>query len=180
MQFWIGIATVVTASAAVVAIVVAVRAQRNQLRLEALRLRLDLFDKRFAVYRTAEEFVWYMLREAYNIEIGADYRRFLRAKSEASFLFGSDVVMYLENVNRIFIDLYPKCKDFSHQNSQGLDVLELGREITDVWGKLSGEVPAQHKDVFSGYLQLHEEVPVPWHSWFFTRPTEWNADKESH
>jgi hypothetical protein len=58
------------------------------------KVRLDLFDKRFAVYEELRLSIGEQLK--YNRVSDADYFKFARAVSRAKFLFGSEVSQYLE------------------------------------------------------------------------------------
>lgn len=62
------------------------------------RFRLDLFEKRYGVFCGARDFVASVVREGRVVDTAQ--REFWRATSDVQFLFGSDVVEYLDLLNR--------------------------------------------------------------------------------
>lgn len=58
------------------------------------KVRLDLFDKRFAVYEELRLSIGEQLK--YNHVYDVNYFKFARAAARAKFLFGSEVSQYLE------------------------------------------------------------------------------------
>lgn len=59
------------------------------------KLKLDLFDKRLAIYETATAFIGEITRQGYVSP--ADPEQFLRDTREARWLFGHEIELYLNN-----------------------------------------------------------------------------------
>jgi hypothetical protein len=62
------------------------------------KLRLDLFDRRFAVYVQTLDFIGAVLQEGY--PAGEQYGPFARARDRAQFLFGPEVEVLLERIHK--------------------------------------------------------------------------------
>jgi hypothetical protein len=76
------------------------------------KLRLDLFDKRLAVYSAAREFLGILLRQGHP-EHG-DFMPLLRARDAAMFLFDEDVEQFLERVNLLGAQMGRWHRDLEH------------------------------------------------------------------
>ena len=69
----------------------------NQFRVTRNKLRLDLFEKRFAVFESTGKFIAKMVHETRpTLEDVFDYRESLR---EAEFLFEQDITEYLKAID---------------------------------------------------------------------------------
>ena len=68
----------------------------HQWRIARDKLRLDLFEKRYKVYKAAKEFLRLIFRGDPVTE--DDVGRFMLGISDAEFLFGKDVVQYLARI----------------------------------------------------------------------------------
>ena len=70
----------------------------NQYRIARLRLRLDLFDKRYKVFDGARRMISHVVREAQlPVTVMQEY---WTATTDRRFLFGDDVVEYLEQLDK--------------------------------------------------------------------------------
>jgi hypothetical protein len=94
---------IATVIASVTAAIVALRMGRtqadiskSQLRTAHEKLRLDLFEKRYAVYTAARDLISVILRDGDLND--ADLRKFYIGTADASFLFHHEVVAYLSRL----------------------------------------------------------------------------------
>jgi hypothetical protein len=101
-----------TALAALIA-GIAVSLTYQQYRMNALRLKHELFERRFKVYDVFRWFVGSVMREGKTSH--AVCESFLREISQAEFLFGPEIPEYLTSVYK-----------------KGLDLVRSDREITSV------------------------------------------------
>ena len=94
---------------AFIALTVAIVSVR-QYRVERMKLRHDLFDRRFAVFKTAQLFVSKVIQDA---ELPADeYTDFVDAWQRSRFLFGNDVSDYLDELRKRSLKIrYGKMKE---------------------------------------------------------------------
>ncbi len=100
----------------------------QQFRLGRERLKLDLFEKRFAVFAAVRRFLSAIAAEGkFQMEQLFEYRR---SVAEASFLFESDITTFIEEIDKHALRLWVvKEKD---------SVTPLGDEkvrLADGWGK---------------------------------------------
>ena len=105
----------------IIAIIVA-RIAYDQYRTAKDKLRLDLFDKRFVVYKAFDDFRR-LVQDSGNVEL-ADLQEFHRKTEMVVFLFDSDIIDYRQ-------ELYQKAVDLRQLN-QKLDRLDVGDERTRV------------------------------------------------
>ena len=71
--------------------------------LARARFKLDLFDKRFAVYKATQIFLCIILGAA-RFEMG-EFWEFRRDTQDAPFLFRDDIVQFLEAIDKAALDL---------------------------------------------------------------------------
>lgn len=75
----------------------------QQFRLGREKFKLDLFEKRFAVFDATRKFLSTILTEGHvDMQIVYEYRA---GVAEASFLFDSDITEYLDEIDNKAIDL---------------------------------------------------------------------------
>jgi hypothetical protein len=67
------------------------------------KLRLDLFDRRYKIYDATRKFLGTILREATFTD--AELFEFYAGTSDTEFLFGSDIVDYLEQIRKRALDM---------------------------------------------------------------------------
>ena len=87
----IGIATVVVA-------VIASRIQRQQAETNRRQYRLALFEKRMKVFEATQTLIATIIRDA-TIDLNQLFQ-FLRETRDASFLFGPEIVEYMDDLYR--------------------------------------------------------------------------------
>jgi hypothetical protein len=75
----------------------------QQWRVADNKLRLELFDRRYKVYDATRKFLALILREATFTD--SQLFEFYGGTSDAQFLFGADVVDYLEQIRNRAVDM---------------------------------------------------------------------------
>jgi hypothetical protein len=120
---------------ALVAVIVALREGHKQRKLQ---LKLSLFDKRFSVFRRADDFVNLVLREQGRFDIKTDYMAFVYAKEEAQFLFPrkSAIRPYLEEIRSKAMELSAATDEIVRARVEGkpeetVEIKELMRHFLD-------------------------------------------------
>jgi hypothetical protein len=132
-----------------VAAIVALITYRH-FRLEREKFKLDLFDKRFAVFSAAREFLRLIARTA-KIEM-KDFSEYAGNTQDAAFLFDEKIADYLTSLYERAVDL---------QTTQKLyEPLPVGDERTRLCNKEHDQLVELHnellklKDVFAAYLKF--------------------------
>ncbi len=124
---------------------------RDQHRLEREKFKLDLFEKRFGVYKAVQRFISIILRDR-AVDLDNNLFEFRRDTQDAIFLFSKDIVEYVDRVDNLALELWEKIA-----SCEGLPVGEelsrLCREQTDLIGALRKELH-KLKDVFAPYLKF--------------------------
>ncbi|MBC8378484.1 MAG: hypothetical protein H8E62_04845 [Planctomycetes bacterium] len=122
----------------------------QQHKLAKERLKLDLFEKRFAVYKAAQRFLSIILRDA-NFKDGELFE-FRGGTQDGTFLFGPDIPDYIAMLDK-------KALDMKTANMQ-LEGLPKSDERSELVGKemqllkeLTDELP-RLKEVFAPYLRF--------------------------
>ena len=146
MDFPTVFAALLTPTVAVLGIFIAYR----QWRLAQNKFKLDLFDRRFAVFVAARNFISQILTtgEVSDLEL----TKFLFSTREAKWLLSSDLAEYLDK------ELYEKAVDLQRLGSEIEQLSELERsEAIKAQVEVKKWFIAQHKvldDRFSPYLKL--------------------------
>lgn len=114
------------------------------------RFKLDLFEKRFAVYKAAQKLLSIILRDA-KIELNNifDYQR---DRQDAVFLFDQKIVDYLDVLYRKALTLQTTREEYKPL-PVGTERKKLVKEESKVLRELLDELP-KLKDVFSPYLKF--------------------------
>jgi hypothetical protein len=126
----------------------------RQHRLQRHRLRLDLYDKRFAVFQSLMEFLSVILRDA-KVPL-EQYYVFRTRTAQAAFLFGDDVNRYLEQIveNAMrFRELNERLG--TNAMPMGVERTELVTEESELLRWLSGQIE-QARTLFSKYIAFTE------------------------
>jgi hypothetical protein len=122
----------------------------KQFRLEREKFKLDLFDKRFAVFSVAREFLRFITQTA-KIEM-KDLSEYLGNTQDAAFLFNEKIADHLTSLYKKAVDLQTTQKIYEPLpvgeererlcNKEHDLLLELGNELLKL------------KDVFAPYLKF--------------------------
>jgi hypothetical protein len=123
---------------------------RSQYLLARERFKLDLFEKRFAVYKGVQSFLTNIMRDAkVTIEILIQFR----AKTQDSiFLFDDEITKYLKGVDEKalkFHEIAEELKDLPKGDQRS----KLAKEHTKLLRWLFDQLP-KLKDIFSPYLKF--------------------------
>lgn len=126
----------------------------RQHRLQRQRLRLDLYEKRFEVYRAVKTLLHSVISEGrVNVE---EILRFRTDIAEAAFFYGDDVNQYLEQLTRNVIQFRRKNERL---RANTLPDGEARSDLVDAESALLGWLTDQHTaapDVFSPYLAFRD------------------------
>jgi hypothetical protein len=122
--------------------------------LQRQRLRLDLYEKRFAVFQALMIFLDAALRDA---KLPLDlYHRFRTGTAQVAFLFGAEVNEYLEEIGE-------KAMRFRELNERlaadampfGTERSELAKQETELLKWLADQ-PEHARTLFSKYIAFAE------------------------
>lgn len=123
---------------------------RQQFRLAREKFKLDLFEKRFAVYKGTQKYLAEILRDG-RLDLEESIQ-FLRETQDATFLFDHNIVEYLDSLYRRGVDLMTL-----NNKLEGVPVGPERNELCEREGKLLKELTdeiVQIKDVFAPYLRF--------------------------
>ena len=121
-----------------------------QYKLSKDKFKLDLFEKRYAVYKATQKFLSKISLEA-KIELD-DLGRFKAETQDAVFLYKNDIVTYLE-------DIYSKALSFWQKQENIRDVpigderSSMSRELSESFHELVSQLP-ELKNKFKSYLSF--------------------------
>lgn len=107
----------------------------NQFRLQKLRWRVDVYDKRYPVFINTMEYLSHIVQH-HNISNEVLFK-FLRGSKDKEFLFGENIKKYLE-------ELYLK----------GLDLQLIAIELKNVpVGKKRDQMVGQSSEIFKWFMK---------------------------
>ena len=140
--FLAGMAVVIAGAVAYIA--------HRQYTLAKEKFKLDMFDKRFAVYKAAQRFLTVILLDGkVDLDKLSEYRR---DTQDATFLFGQDIPQYLKRIDGLALELWETVSTY-----QGLPVgkerTRLCEKKTKVLQALIAELP-NLRNVFAAYLRF--------------------------
>jgi hypothetical protein len=144
-----------SALAAITALWISLWVANVQRQIQTKQLKQDLFEKRYAIFLAAEAFLAHVLKTDGSVNlIGEEFRKFRYVMDEAQFLFNTDVVNYLNEINQAVLGLHGKCFERDHLASMNKQDAALGVEILQKLDEFSGPFLEKRKKIFSPYLQL--------------------------
>lgn len=114
------------------------------------KFKLDLFEKRFAVYKGAQRFLTHILKSG-KVELDKLFE-FRRDTQDAVFLFSDDIPEYLNSIDRKALNMWSKVEEYK-ELPKGEERSRLCREETQLLHGLTEELP-RLKDVFAPYLKF--------------------------
>jgi hypothetical protein len=124
----------------------------QQYLLAQAKFKMDLFDKRFAVYKAVQTFLNAIQRSD---QTGVDYlHQFQRDTQEAGFLFKKDIVGFLESLNRKAWDASTARLEFERLPT-GSEREAVCKKEGELRRDLLGELP-KLKDHFGPYLSFEK------------------------
>lgn len=133
--------------------IIAVRIGYLQYKHSREKLRLDLYNKRFAVFSAARNFLSAIVREG--VPSQATTSRFSIDSAEAQFLFASDIIDFLESLLK---EGY-RAQDLQRRLRGEMDLPD-GRTRDEVVDELADVMKdflpkfEQSRDLFGGYLRF--------------------------
>ena len=117
------------------------------------KLRLDLYDKRFSVYKGLNTLLFHVLRDA-NVSIEA-LAEFKSKTHEATFLFDGDIAQYLQDVRAKAVELRSQQQKLDNKNLPvGPDRSKLAEENSQVLQWFEDQLDIS-KQKFSKYLKFN-------------------------
>lgn len=136
----------------IIAIAVALIGAQNH-RLARDRFRLDLFDKRFAVYKGVQRLLTHVLREGSMDDLSPlwDFRR---DTQDAIFLFGADIEKYIDSIDSRALEMHTTGKRYAALPT-GEERSRLVEEETRLSKGLMDELP-KLRQVFAPYLKFEK------------------------
>ncbi len=122
----------------------------NQYRLSKEKFKLDMFDKRYGVYKNTLDFL-IKIRDTRKIEM-EDIFEFKAGTQDSVFLFKEDIPDYLKNINKKAFELLG-----IHESLDGVPKGEerskMCRKQTDLSHWLTSQLP-ELKNKFAPYLKF--------------------------
>jgi hypothetical protein len=98
-----------------------------QRRIQERQLKQNLYDKPHALFLAVEEFVVHVQRVDGSVALtGDEFRRFQYAVEQAEFLFGADVVNYMNELNGAVLNLHPKSLGRSRACLESIRPMRVG------------------------------------------------------
>jgi len=121
-----------------------------QYKLSKDKFRLELFDRRYKVYKATQIFLSKILRNA-KIEFG-DLFEFRAGTQDSNFLFEDDIPEYLKKIDKKALDLIEK-QEFLKGIPKGEERSNICREKTNLLDWLVKKLP-ELKNRFAPYLKF--------------------------
>lgn len=135
-------------TALLVAIVTWTQVQQHKLAKE--KFKLDMFEKRFAVYKGVQEFLTIILQEAkFDLDKLFEFRR---KTQDSTFLFGKDITLYIDKIDKKALEMRTVAKQYEPL-PVGPRRSELCEKETHLLRELTDELP-RLKEVFAPYLRF--------------------------
>jgi hypothetical protein len=140
------LSALLTPVVAVVAVLIAI----FQYRLESLKWRLALFDKRYPVYERTMDYISFVVREARMTN--ERLFQFLRESKDKEFLFGNEVHSFLAELYKKGVDLRTRPLVYQRMPDGDARTAEITREGETL--KWFGDQFETAKRIFEPYLSI--------------------------
>ena len=124
----------------------------QQHKLARDKLKLDLFEKRFAVYKGVQRFLTIILQEA-KFDIGQLFE-FRRDTQDATFLFGSEIPEYINMIDSKALEMRSIAQQYQPL-PRGEERSALCEKETKLLAELIAELP-RLKEVFAPYMRFEK------------------------
>jgi len=118
----------------------------NQYRLSKEKFKLDMFDKRYGVYKNTQVFLTKILRDA-KIEM-EDIFEFRAGTQDSVFLFKEDIPNYLKNIDNKALDFWR-----IHKSLGGVPKSKMANEQSKLLKCFANQL-LELKDKFAPYLKF--------------------------
>jgi len=135
-------------TALLVAIVTWIGVQQHKLAKE--KFKLDMFEKRFAVYKGVQEFLTIILQNA-KFDLNQLFE-FRRKTQDSTFLFGKDIPQYIDVIDKKALKMRSVAEQYGPL-PVGPQRSELCEEESRLLMELLDELP-RLKEVFAPYLRF--------------------------
>ena len=122
----------------------------NQYRLSKEKFKLDMFDKRYGVYKNTQVFLTKILRDA-KIEM-EDIFEFRAGTQNSVFLFKEDIPNYLKSIDKKALELL-EIHESLDGDLKAKERSEMCRKQTDLLHWLTNQLP-ELKNKFVTYLKF--------------------------
>lgn len=122
----------------------------SQYSINKEKLKLDLFEKRFSVFKATRKFLSVVLRDA-KISL-EDINEYRANTSETDFFFENDVVNYLKEIDSKALKLWQLHEEIRDM-PKGNERSEKARKISECLKFLIDKLP-ELKTVFSPYMRF--------------------------
>ena len=126
----------------------------QQWKTNAMRLRLDTYDRRLRVYQEIKKILSLALRDgALKLE---DLQQFISGAAEADFLFGPEIPEYVNEIYKRGLDLWSaheRRRVPREERPDNYDPKKLADEKNAALTWLTGELP-HAKEKFKKYLDM--------------------------
>lgn len=148
MNEFITLILIPSVTALLVAIVTWTSVQQHNLAKE--KFKLDMFEKRFAVYKGVQEFLTIIFQEAkFDLKQLFEFRR---KTQDSTFLFGKDIAQYIDGIDKKALKMRTVAKQYEPL-PVGQQRSELCEEETRLLRELIDDLP-RLKEVFAPYLRF--------------------------
>ena len=158
---WGALATAVASTlAAWISLSVAKRNARFQSESERRKRTIELFDKRFDVYRETQQFIDALLRVEGLMTLPLDlraYTTFSRTREMAKFLFGPEVLDFHEHLYALGRELMTLMEAVREAKALLQPSFEENRKVVDLIGRM-GREPGNCQRLFAPYLKLYSST----------------------
>jgi hypothetical protein len=114
------------------------------------RFKLDLFEKRFAIYKGVQSLLSYILEQG-NVTLDKIFQ-FRAETQDAPFLFNDDIPLYLKEIDKNVLHLWSTTEQ-RKAKPQGNERSILAKEETELVKSLIGKLP-ELQNIFSPYLKF--------------------------
>jgi len=123
----------------------------QQLKTNRDRVRLNLYDKRFKVFRGLMDLLAHIMREG-NVTDEALYK-FNADTNEARFIFDKEIQDYLQSIYEKAVDIQTKNSERQEPNLQEEKRAQLARDVGEIkkWMNKQFEVS---RELFGKYLKF--------------------------
>ena len=121
-----------------------------QWRLSKAKFKLDLFEKRYAIYKATQRLLTHILQKA-NIDLEKLYE-FRGDTQDATFLFDNDIPKHLESLDKKATKLYclkDQLKDMPNRDERK----SMAKELSQLLRELTEELP-RLKVIFGRYMNF--------------------------
>jgi hypothetical protein len=122
----------------------------RQFILSKERFKLDLFEKRFAIYKGVQSLLSYILKEG-NVTL-KEIGQFQAETQDAPFLFNDDIPIYLKEIYKNAVHLWSTTEQ-RKAKPQGNERSILAKKETELVLSLTGKLP-ELQNIFSSYLKF--------------------------